>query len=353
FQARSKAIQLGEGIDWGNGEALAYASLVNEGWGVRLSGQDAERGTFTHRHSVVHDFETGKTFAPLLHVRPEQGLFQVHNSPLSETGILGFEFGYSCADPRTLVIWEAQFGDFTNGAQVIVDQFIATSETKWRRMSGLVLLLPHGYEGQGPEHSSARIERFLQLCGRNNMVVANFTTPAQLFHALRRQLMRSFRKPLIIFSPKSLLRHPSAVSKLSDFSQDSFQEVLADPNVENVDPQAVRKILLCSGKIYYDLLAERTARSAHSVALVRVEQFYPWPAVQLERILAPYPKSASVNWVQEEPRNMGAWNFVQSTWENDRLLRYVGRPIAASPAVGSHHIHEEQQRALVEQAFSN
>ncbi len=357
FQARAKAIQLGEGLDWGNGEALAYASLVNEGWGVRLSGQDAERGTFTHRHCVAHDFETGAKHTPLTRVRDGQGLFQVHNSPLSETGILGFEFGYSCADPRTLVIWEAQFGDFTNGAQVIVDQFIATSETKWRRMSGLVLLLPHGYEGQGPEHSSARIERFLQLCGRNNMVVANFTTPAQLFHALRRQLLRSFRKPLIVFTPKSLLRHPSAVSKLSDFSQTSFQEVLADPNsatnLEANGAQGVRKILLCSGKIYYDLLAERTARAAHSVALVRVEQLYPWPAVQLENILAPYPKSASVIWVQEEPKNMGAWNFVRSTWESDRPLRYVGRPIAASPAVGSHHIHEEQQRALVEQAFSN
>ena len=362
FEARLKAIQDGKGIDWGNGEALAFGTLVDEGFPVRLSGQDAGRGTFTHRHSELHDFETGELYLPLNHIHEKQAPYEVYNSHLSETGVLGFEYGYSIADPNTLVIWEAQFGDFSNGAQVIIDQFISSSESKWQRMSGLTLLLPHGFEGQGPEHSSARLERYLQLCGKNNMSVCNLTTPAQLFHALRRQVKREFRKPLVIMSPKKLLRYPAAVSDLTDFTQGKFHEVLDDPAFQTAKAAAsVKKVILCSGKVYYDLIAVRDEKKKSDIAVVRVEQLYPWPAASIAQILARYPK-AEIAWAQEEPRNMGAWSFVFNTWAGGfdlfqekvggRPIRYFGREVCAAPAVGSHKLHEIEQAELIEKALS-
>lgn len=361
FESRLKAIQEGKNIDWGNGEALAFATLLNEGFPVRLSGQDAERGTFTHRHSVLNDFETGTTYTPLNQISPTQAKYTVYNSELAETAVLGFEHGYSLADPHSLVIWEAQFGDFANGAQVIIDQFISSSESKWLRMSGLTLFLPHGFEGQGPEHSSARLERFLQLCGNNNIQVCNLTTPAQLFHALRRQLKRDFRKPLILMSPKSLLRHPMAVSQLEEFSRGQFQEVIDDHEQTRDSKASVKAVLLCTGKVYYDLLAERTQRKRHDVAILRVEQLYPWPEARLSTLLSQYPSAKKLIWAQEEPRNMGAWTYVFSQWAGgygkfqekigDRSIQYVGREMAASPAVGSMKVHESEQKALLEKAF--
>ncbi|OFZ17980.1 MAG: 2-oxoglutarate dehydrogenase E1 component [Bdellovibrionales bacterium GWB1_55_8] len=358
LEARLRTVRDGKSIDWGNGESLAYATLLLEGHAVRLSGQDSERGTFTHRHAVLHDFESGETYLPLNKLRDGQARFEVYNSHLAEIGVLGFEFGYALADPSALVIWEAQFGDFANGAQVIIDQFIASAESKWARSSGLVLLLPHGFEGQGPEHSSARLERFLQLCAKGNMAVANLTTPAQLFHALRRQVRRDFRKPLVIMSPKSLLRHSQAVSEIGEFSRSRFQEVLDDPVFSDVHG-GVRKVLLCSGKIYYDLLLERGDRT--DIALVRIEQLYPWPGARLEAILKRYP-AAEVVWVQEEPRNMGAWPYIFAIWAGGsddfgeragKGISYVGRDFYAAPAVGSAKQHEKEQKALIAKAFSD
>ena len=360
FESRLKAIQEEKGIDWGNAETLAYATLLNEGYGVRLSGQDVERGTFSHRHSVLHDFETGEEYIPLNHLKDGQPHFQVYNSHLSETAVLGFEYGYSLADPYSLVIWEAQFGDFANGAQVIIDQFISSSESKWQRMSALTLLLPHGFEGQGPEHSSARLERFLQLCGKNNLIVCNLSTPAQIFHGLRRQMKREFRKPLIIMSPKTLLRHPMAVSSLSDLSESCFEEVIEDQEVK--DPHSVKRIILCSGKVFYDLLAERHAKKITDTAILRVEQLYPWPGEKLAQLINQYSKTAALFWVQEEPKNMGAWSYIFNLWNGgtglfsekvgNRSLQYVGREMGAAPAVGSHKIHESEQTSLIQKAFT-
>ncbi len=353
FEGRKKAIETGEGIDWGNGETLAYASLLLEGHIVRLSGQDVERGTFTHRHSVLHDPDTGETYCPLNHLAEGQAEFLVHNSHLSEQGVLGFEYGWSLSDPHSLAVWEAQFGDFGNGAQVIIDQFISSSESKWHRASGIVLLLPHGYEGQGPEHSSARLERFLQLCGKHNMFVCNFTTPAQIFHALRRQIKRGFRKPMIVMSPKSLLRHPKAVSRIEDFTKGSFQEVLDDVTVNN--PDQITRLILCSGKIYYELLAERENKKLTNTAILRLEQLYPFPAQKLSQILLRYQNVPQITWVQEEPRNMGTWGFLRTRF-GERLLdqypyRGVCRPEAASPATGSATSHKIEQQNILKQAF--
>lgn len=359
FEARLKAVQEGKGIDWGNGETLAYASLLTEKRTVRISGQDVERGTFTHRHAVLHDSETGQVYSPLRELaKQHDSSFLIFNSHLSETGVMGFDYGWSLADPDALVIWEAQFGDFANGAQIIIDQFLSAAESKWQRASGLVLLLPHGYEGQGPEHSSARLERFLQLCGKGNFTVCNLTTPAQIFHALRRQVKRSFRKPLIIMSPKSLLRHPQAISKLEDFTERGFQEILDDPSV---DPAKVTRVLMCTGKIYYELLAEKAARKRDDVAIIRLEQMYPWPEGALSMALNRYPQ-AEITWVQEEPRNMGAWSFVFGQWlgglglfstqVGGRSIKYIGRDIGAAPAVGSSKVHAKEQKAILEQAFS-
>jgi 2-oxoglutarate dehydrogenase E1 component len=353
-EGRRAMVDRGEGIDWGCAEQLAYGSLLLEGSPVRLSGQDSVRGTFSHRHGVLFDAKTGAPYIPLNHLGSEQAPIELVNSPLSEVGVVGFEYGMASADPRRLVVWEAQFGDFANGAQIIVDQFIASGESKWQRMNGLTLLLPHGYEGQGPEHSSARVERFLSLCADDNMQVVNCTTPAQFFHVLRRQMHRTFRKPLIVMHPKSLLRHPAAVSTLTELADGTFQPLLPDP--ADIDPAEVRRVLLCSGKIFYALDEGRKERDACTVALLRVEQLYPFPATELEAALRRYPGATQVRWVQEEPSNQGPWSFVR--WRIEDLLgaggrlRYVGRKEAASPATGSYKIHQAEEAAIVDAALN-
>jgi 2-oxoglutarate dehydrogenase E1 component len=335
-------------VDWGTGEALAYGSLVLEGTPVRLSGQDTRRGTFTHRHAVVIDCKTGEPHYPLNHLDPKQAPFEAYDSSLSEIAVLGFEFGYSLDDPGSLVIWEAQFGDFANGAQVVVDQFLTACESKWNRSSGLVLFLPHAYEGQGPEHSSARLERFLQMCAEDNIQVVNPTTPAQMFHLLRRQMRRNFRKPLIVMTPKSLLRLPAASSPIGDFTSGGFREVIEDA----IEPERVTRVLLCSGKVYYDLLAKRKQETA-GMAIIRLEQFYPWPESRVKEALERYRRCKNWVWVQEEPRNMGGWRFVEPRLKSMGFpFQYVGRDESASPATGSHRVHEVEQRRLVDAAFS-
>jgi 2-oxoglutarate dehydrogenase E1 component len=362
LEAKQKMLETGEGIDWATGEALAFGSLVDEGIHVRLSGQDSGRGTFSQRHAVLIDQETEERYLPLNHVSPDQASFEVHDSLLSEAAVLGFEYGYSLAEPNALVLWEAQFGDFANGAQVIIDQFIASAESKWLRMSGLVMLLPHGYEGSGPEHSSARLERFLQLCGDDNMQVANVTTPANYFHILRRQIHRNFRKPLVIMTPKSLLRHKRAVSKLAEFGPgSSFHRVLLDDAADSLVPDAkIERVILCSGKVYYDLVEEREKRGIDDAVILRVEQLYPFPAKTLVRELARYPK-ARIVWCQEEPKNMGAWTHVDPwlEWTMEKAgvkqgghAIYAGRPSAASPATGQMKKHLVEQAALVDAALT-
>ncbi|MBI2963164.1 MAG: 2-oxoglutarate dehydrogenase E1 component [Deltaproteobacteria bacterium] len=353
LDARHEMVESGRGIDWGCAETLAYATLLLEKTPVRLTGQDTARGTFSHRHAVLYDAEDGREHVPLNHLAAGQAEIEVVNSLLSEAGVLGFEYGMSSADPRRLVVWEAQFGDFANAAQVIIDQFIASAESKWQRMSGLVLLLPHGYEGQGPEHSSARLERFLQLCADQNLQVVNLTTPAQLFHALRRQMHRTFRKPLVVMSPKSLLRHPRAVSALEDFSERGFATVLGDPG--DPPPLGVQRVLLCSGKIGYALDDEREERERSDVAIVRVEQLYPFPAAEIGVQLRRYANAVDVRWVQEEPKNQGAWPFVAPLLREvlgaDRDLGYVGRDEAASPATGNYKAHEGEEVAILDEAL--
>jgi 2-oxoglutarate dehydrogenase E1 component len=358
LEAKQAALESGQGIDWSTGEALAFGTLLLEGSRVRLSGEDCQRGTFSQRHAVLIDQTNQHEYTPLNNIEPDQARIEIYNSLLSEAGVLGFEYGYSLADPTTLVLWEAQFGDFANGAQVIIDQFLASGETKWLRMSGLTLLLPHGYEGQGPEHSSARIERYLQLCAERNMYVCNLTTPANYFHALRRQLHRNFRKPLVIFTPKSLLRHKLAVSPLADMAEgSSFQLVI--PEIDAIGPaDQVRRVVICSGKVYYDLLAERRAKELKDVAILRLEQMYPFPQKTLGKYLKPYA-NADVIWCQEEPENMGAWQFVDRRLENVLITNgnkakrptYVGRAGAASPATGLARAHQAQQAALVAEAL--
>lgn len=332
-------------IDWGMGESLAYASLVNQGVAVRLSGQDVRRGTFSHRHAVWIDQVKGDRYFPLSHVSNSQAPFDIYNSPLSEYAVLGFDFGYSVASPQALVIWEAQFGDFANGAQIIIDQYISSAEQKWGLSTNLTLLLPHGYEGQGPEHSSARIERFLQLAGHENTRIANCTEPSQFFHLLRAQALNPTKKPLIVFTPKAYLRHPLCVSNLQAFAQGSFQEVLDDP----LKPHNPKKLLLCSGKIYYDLLGERQKNNRTDIALIRIEQLYPFPHAQLMHVLAGYQGYQHCAWVQEEHQNMGAWEYIDR--HLDLPLAYIGRERSASPAVGSHQVHQEQQERILQQVF--
>jgi 2-oxoglutarate dehydrogenase E1 component len=359
LEARREMVEKGEGIDWATAEALAFGSLLLEGHRVRLSGEDSQRGTFSQRHAVLIDQTNQHEYVPLNNIAPDQARFEVYNSLLSEAGVLGFEYGYSLADPYTLVLWEAQFGDFANGAQVIIDQFIASGETKWLRMSGLVMLLPHGYEGQGPEHSSARLERYLQLCAERNMQVCNLTTPANYFHALRRQLKRNFRKPLVLMTPKSLLRHKLAVSRLAEMAGNStFRTVYPETDPLRA-PEEVRRVVLCSGKIYYELLAERRERGIDDIALVRVEQLYPFPKVSLPKVLAPY-RRAEVVWCQEEPMNMGAWCFIDRRLEavleglyiSAKRPRSIGRPEAASPATGLARVHAAEQKAVIDAALS-
>ncbi|HXB67272.1 MAG TPA: multifunctional oxoglutarate decarboxylase/oxoglutarate dehydrogenase thiamine pyrophosphate-binding subunit/dihydrolipoyllysine-residue succinyltransferase subunit [Candidatus Acidoferrales bacterium] len=359
-EKRRDTIAKGGAFDWAFGEALAFGTLALEGTPVRLSGQDSGRGTFSQRHLAFYDSELGKRYVPMQHIAPEQGRFDLFDSSLSEYAVLGFEFGYSVADPLTLVIWEAQFGDFANGAQIMIDQFISCCEQKWGQPSGLVMLLPHGFEGQGPEHSSARIERYLTLCAENNMQVCNVTTPGQYFHVLRRQMYggadrRGTRKPLILFTPKSLLRHPRAVSTLQDFTTGGFLEIMGDAYA--TDPGRISRVVFCSGKIYYDLLAAREERKAGHVALVRLEQLYPFAADQARDILARYPLTAEVVWAQEEPRNMGPWRVIQEQIQplldaTQREVRYVGRPESASPATGSGKRHQQEQAEIVSDALT-
>ncbi|HUL05726.1 MAG TPA: 2-oxoglutarate dehydrogenase E1 component [Candidatus Acidoferrum sp.] len=358
LQSKQQMFESGEGIDWATAEALAFGSLLIEGHPVRLSGQDSGRGTFSQRHAVLVDQDTEAQYLPLNNIRPGQANLEVVDSPLSEAGVLGFEYGYSLADPRSLVIWEAQFGDFANGAQVIIDQFISSGESKWLRMSGLVMLLPHGYEGQGPEHSSARLERYLQLCADDNMQVVNCTTPWNYFHALRRQLHRNFRKPLIVMTPKSLLRHKLCVAKLTDMGPGTtFHRVLHD-DVPIADDREVKRVVLCSGKVYYDLFEEREKRGIKDICFLRLEQLYPFPTKALTTELSARPQ-AEVVWCQEEPRNMGSWTFVRPEIESvladikhkQRRLLYVGRPAAASPATGLLRRHNKEQAFLVDEAL--
>ena len=341
-----------KGIDWGFAEALAFASLLQKNHPIRLSGQDCERGTFSHRHSVVSDIKNGQKYIPLNHLGEEQADYEVVNSLLSEYAVLGFEFGQSLANPHKLTIWEAQFGDFANGAQIIIDQFIVSSAQKWKRHSGLVMLLPHGYEGQGPEHSSARLERFLQACAQYNIQVCNFTTPAQYFHALRRQILRNIRIPLIVMSPKSLLRHPHAVSSLKDLSEGHFHEVIDDVKAKEL--KKAKRVILCSGKIYYELLKEREENNVH-VPILRVEQFYPFPEDRYKQLLQQYPKANEIVWCQEEPQNMGGFWFMHHhlspLLDGPRKLKYVGRPAQASPSGGYLHVHIAEQLQIVARAL--
>ncbi len=338
-------------VDWAAAELIAYGSVLLDGNDVRLSGEDVKRGTFSHRHACLYDEVSGEEYNRLAYIDEEgkQGKFHIYNSHLSEYGVLGFEFGYSLPSPAPLTIWEAQFGDFNNGAQIIIDQFIASCETKWGRQSGLVLLLPHGYEGAGPEHSSARLERFLQLCGEHNMVVTNITSPANFFHALRRQLTWPFRKPLVNMSPKSLLRHPKCVDDISKIYEGRFREVIDDESIE--DAAKVKKVLFCTGKIYYDLLAKKEADNRTDVAIVRVEQLHPVPEKQMDDIIKKYNKATAYHWVQEEPINMGAWSFLLLNYPKAKYLQCIARPQAASPATGFSKMHEKEQKALVELAF--
>jgi 2-oxoglutarate dehydrogenase E1 component len=359
LKAKQEMMETGVGLDWAMGEALGFATLLAEGKPVRITGQDSGRGTFSHRHSVLIDQETEVRYEPLNNLGITQAAYEVHDSNLSEFAVLAFEYGYSLAEPEALVLWEAQFGDFANGAQVIIDQFIASGEIKWLRMSGLVMLLPHGYEGQGPEHSSARLERFLQLCGEDNMQVVNCTTPANFFHVLRRQLARKFRKPLIVMTPKSLLRHKLAVSSLKEFAPGtSFQRVIPESD-RIVAGDKVPRLIFTSGKLYYELLEMRREKKIEGIALVRVEQYYPFPRAEIEAELKRYP-NAEVVWAQEEPENMGAWRFIgprigdvlDSLGRKDQRIRYVGRKEAASPAAGYMKLHTREQAEIVEKAFA-
>jgi len=334
-------------LDWAMGELLAYGTLLTEGIPVRLSGQDSQRGTFSHRHAVLTIEDSEEKYTPLQHLRPVQKPFQVYNSLLSEYGVLGFEYGYALASPDALTIWEAQFGDFFNSAQIIIDQYLSSAEEKWRVMSPLVLLLPHGFEGQGPEHSSGRIERFLILCADNNMQVTNCTTPANFFHLLRRQMLRDFRKPLIVFTPKSLLRHPKCVSELSEFTDGEFQELIDDNTVNPVD---VKRVVFCSGKLYYDLADHREKTGAFNTALIRLEQLYPLPLERMREVIARYPNAGRYVWSQEEPANMGAWTYITRNFKEVELLM-VARPESGTPATGSARLHVLRQQKIIDKSF--
>ena len=357
IEARKQMAAGKQPVDWGMAEMLAYASLLSIGYDVRLSGQDSGRGTFAHRHAVLHDQDRERwdegTYVPLQSISKDQGDFVVIDSLLSEEAVLGFEYGFATAEPNALVIWEAQFGDFVNGAQVVIDQFISSGETKWGRVCGLVMFLPHGYEGQGPEHSSARLERFLQLCAEHNMQVCVPSTAAQMFHMLRRQMLRPFRKPLIVMTPKSLLRKKEASSHIHEFANGAFQTVI--PDVESLEAKEVKRIVACSGKVYYDLAARRAEAKRTDVAIIRVEQLYPFPHKQFEAEMKRYMNASEVVWCQEEPQNQGAWyqsaHYFRENMRDDQKLYYAGRPPSAAPATGYMARHNERQRALVEQAF--
>ncbi|MDO4429810.1 MAG: 2-oxoglutarate dehydrogenase E1 component [Lonepinella koalarum] len=354
YQDRQLMAQGEKLFDWGMAETMAYATLLDDGHHIRISGEDSGRGTFFHRHAVLHNLDERKTYVPLANLHPHQGRFEVWDSVLSEEAVLAFEYGYATAAPKTLTIWEAQFGDFANGAQVVIDQFISSGEQKWGRMCGLVMLLPHGYEGQGPEHSSARLERYLQLCAQQNMQVCVPSTPAQIYHLLRRQMLRKVRRPLVVISPKSLLRHPLAVSEMQELVQGKFQNVIGE--IDNLDPKQVKRVIFCAGKVYYDLLEQRRKNNQTDIAIIRIEQLYPYPHDEVRSILAEFSHVTDFVWCQEEPLNQGAWycsqhNFRADLPENAKL-RYVGRPASASPAVGYMSLHNEQQQTLVTEALS-
>jgi len=351
---RGEALVKGGPFDWAFAEALAFGGLLTEGFPVRLSGQDCRRGTFSQRHAVLYDYESRERYVPLSNLSDDQEKFCVYNSLLSEAAVLGFDYGYTLGCPKMLILWEAQFGDFANGAQVLIDQFISSAESKWQTPSSLVMLLPHGYEGMGPEHSSARLERFLQLCAEKNMIVGNFTTPAQYFHALRRQKHSPTRKPLVVMTPKSLLTNPRAVSQVEDFLDDtSFQEVLAD-NYAFEKPENVSRVVFCSGKVYYDLLAYREENGIKNAAIVRIEQLYPFHLEAVKQVISPYSSAKKFVWCQEEPLNMGAWTYIRSRLKKatGRGIRYAGRDRASSPSTGSKAVHKREQKMLCEAAFS-
>ncbi|MFI5219258.1 MAG: 2-oxoglutarate dehydrogenase E1 component [Bacteroidia bacterium] len=348
FAERKKMLEGDGRLDWAMAELLAYGTLVQEAFAVRISGQDTERGTFSHRHAVITIEDSEEIYIPLQYISASQAKFNIYNSLLSEYAALGFEFGYGLASPNSLVVWEAQFGDFINGAQIIVDQYLSTAEDKWNRMNGLVLLLPHGYEGQGAEHSSARIERFLTLCANYNMQVVNCTTPANFFHVLRRQLHRPFRKPLVMLTPKSLLRHPKCISALNEFTEGGFKEVIDDVNP---DASKIYRIIFCSGKIYYDLLEEKSKNKIDAIAIVRIEQLYPFPDDQIKNIFSRYKNAGEYLWVQEEPENMGAWSYLKRTSVLGKNIKLISRPESASPATGSYKQHEKEQQAIIKKAF--
>lgn len=361
LDTKRKILEAGRGIDWATAEALAFGTLLRDGFAVRLSGQDCGRGTFSQRHAILYDQETERQYIPLQHMAELQPKFEVHDSPLSEMAVLGFEYGYTLADPKTLVLWEAQFGDFVNGAQVMLDQFISSGESKWLRMSGLVMLLPHGFEGQGPEHSSARLERFLQNSAEDNWQIANCTTPSNYFHILRRQMCRDFRKPLVLMTPKSLLRHKLCVSDVEAFiNETTFHRILWDDDREEMmQNERIKRVILCSGKVYYDILEERRARGVKDIMILRLEQLYPFPALALAQELQQYP-NADIVWCQEEPQNMGAWTFVEPRVEHvlsqikhtPGRASYAGRPASASPATGLLSRHKAEQAALVDAALT-
>jgi 2-oxoglutarate dehydrogenase E1 component len=351
---RRKMAQGDQMADWGFAENMAYATLVDQGYPVRLSGQDAGRGTFFHRHAVIHDQATGNSHTPISHVSEGQADFVVIDSILSEEAVLAYEYGYATAEPNALVLWEAQFGDFANGAQVVIDQFISSAGTKWGLCCGLTMLLPHGLEGQGAEHSSARLERYLQLCAEQNIQVCVPTTPAQMFHLLRRQMIRRFRTPLIVMTPKSLLRHRLATSSLDELAEGRFQPVIGE--AESIDPAGVERVVICSGKVYFDLLEARRARGQTDVALIRIEQLYPFPGDDFAAALAPYQAAGQLIWCQEEPQNQGAWDQIKHRFhyliEDGRRIYFVGRPSSAAPAVGHRSVHVEQQERLVDEALT-
>jgi 2-oxoglutarate dehydrogenase E1 component len=334
-------------LNWAAAELLAYGSILLENKIVRLSGQDVQRGTFSHRHAVFHDANTSASYTSLNNIAEKQAKLEIYNSLLSEYGVLGFEFGYSMANPNALVIWEAQFGDFANGAQVMIDQFITSTESKWQRMNGVVMLLPHGYEGQGPEHSNARPERFLQLAAEYNIFVTNITSPSNFFHMMRRQLALPFRKPLVNMAPKSLLRHPLVSSPIEEFTKGSFREVIGD---DYATAKSVKTVLLCTGKVYFDLLEEQQKNKRKDVAIVRMEQLHPFPKTQLAAELSKY-KNAKVYWVQEEPQNMGGWMYILNAMRSE-IIDVVSRKASSSPATGYNKVHQKEQREIVERAFA-
>ncbi|MEL6116551.1 2-oxoglutarate dehydrogenase E1 component, partial [Photobacterium sp. SP02] len=354
YNDRQSMVAGEKGVDWGMAETLAYATLVDDGHRIRITGQDSGRGTFFHRHAVLHNQADASTYMPLANLHDKQGPFQVFDSVLSEEAVLAFEYGYATAEPGGLTIWEAQFGDFANGAQVVIDQFISSGEQKWGRMCGLTMLLPHGYEGQGPEHSSARLERYLQLCAEQNMQVVIPSTPAQVYHMIRRQVLRPMRRPLIVMSPKSLLRHPLCTSTMDDLAEGNFLPAIGE--IDALDPKQVKRVVLCSGKVYYDLLEQRRKREQTDVAIIRIEQLYPFPKEDVEAALADYQHVTDFAWCQEEPQNQGAWYSSQHNFRAalpaGAQLAYAGRPASASPAVGYMSVHLKQQKALIDDALN-